>query len=60
MIHDGNKYIVQVTRQGPTSYFMSMNDSVVEADTHRLTDNGLLVSFDGSSYTTYMKEDVDK
>jgi hypothetical protein len=25
----------------------------------RLSDGGLLVSFDGSSYTTYMKEEVN-
>ena len=25
----------------------------------RLTDGGLLMSFDGSSYTTYMKEEVN-
>ena len=60
LINDGHKYILQVTRQGPTSYFLSMNDSVVEAETHRLTDGGLLVSYNGSSYTTYMKEQVDR
>ena len=35
-----------------------MNDSYIEAEAHRLSDGGLLVSVDGSSFTTYMKEEV--
>uniref|UniRef100_A0A8B9TMZ0 Acetyl-CoA carboxylase alpha n=1 Tax=Anas platyrhynchos TaxID=8839 RepID=A0A8B9TMZ0_ANAPL len=34
--------------------------SCVEVDVHRLSDGGLLLSYDGSSYTTYMKEEVDR
>uniref|UniRef100_A0A8C3D0D3 Acetyl-CoA carboxylase alpha n=1 Tax=Cairina moschata TaxID=8855 RepID=A0A8C3D0D3_CAIMO len=37
-----------------------MNSSCVEVDVHRLSDGGLLLSYDGSSYTTYMKEEVDR
>lgn len=37
-----------------------MNGSCVEVDVHRLSDGGLLLSYDGSSYTTYMKEEVDR
>lgn len=37
-----------------------MNGSDIEIDVHRLTDGGLLLSYDGSSHTTYMKEEVDR
>lgn len=51
---------LQVTRQSPNSYVVIMNGSCVEVDVHRLSDGGLLLSYDGSSYTTYMKEGVDR
>ena len=35
-----------------------MNNSYLAAEAHRLSDGGLLVSIDGSSYTTYMREEV--
>lgn len=37
-----------------------MNSSNIEIDVHRLSDGGLLLSYDGSSHTTYMKEEVDR
>ena len=43
---------------GPVRYFLQMNDSTLELEAHRLSDGGLLLSIDGSSYTTYMKEQV--
>uniref|UniRef100_A0A8C3N0R0 Uncharacterized protein n=1 Tax=Geospiza parvula TaxID=87175 RepID=A0A8C3N0R0_GEOPR len=49
-----------VTRQSPNCYVVIMNSSCVEVDVHRLSDGGLLLSYDGSSYTTYMKEEVDR
>uniref|UniRef100_A0A8B9GWE0 Acetyl-CoA carboxylase beta n=1 Tax=Astyanax mexicanus TaxID=7994 RepID=A0A8B9GWE0_ASTMX len=36
-----------------------MNGSDIEIDVHRLSDGGLLLSYSGSSYTTYMKEEID-
>lgn len=51
---------LQVTRQSPNCYVVIMNSSCVEVDVHRLSDGGLLLSYDGSSYTTYMKEEVDR
>ncbi|XP_053562795.1 acetyl-CoA carboxylase 1 [Bombina bombina] len=60
LIYEGKKYVVKVTRQSPNSYVVIMNDSCVEVDVHRLSDGGLLLSYDGSSYTTYMKEEVDR
>ncbi|KAL8199182.1 UNVERIFIED_CONTAM: hypothetical protein K2H54_036314 [Gekko kuhli] len=50
----------KVTRQSPNSYVVIMNGSCVEVDVHRLSDGGLLLSYDGSSYTTYLKEEVDR
>ena len=60
LIYEGTKYILKVTRQSPSSYVVIMNHSLVEVDVHRLSDGGVLLSYDGSSYTTYMKEEVDR
>ncbi|KAK1331292.1 hypothetical protein QTO34_009243 [Cnephaeus nilssonii] len=60
LIYEGIKYVLKVTRQSPNSYVVIMNGSCVEVDVHRLSDGGLLLSYDGSSYTTYMKEEVDR
>lgn len=37
---------------------IAMNNTSIEVDAHRLSDGGLLVSVDGASHTTYMKEEV--
>ncbi|XP_072302602.1 acetyl-CoA carboxylase 1 isoform X3 [Eucyclogobius newberryi] len=60
LIYEGIKYVLTVTRQSPNSYVVIMNNSCVEVDVHRLSDGGLLLSYDGSSYTTYLKEEVDR
>ncbi|XP_037603973.1 acetyl-CoA carboxylase 1 isoform X5 [Sebastes umbrosus] len=60
LIYEGTKYVLTVTRQCPNSYVVIMNHSSAEVDVHRLSDGGLLMSYDGSSYTTYMKEEVDR
>ncbi|XP_038054037.1 acetyl-CoA carboxylase-like isoform X2 [Patiria miniata] len=59
MIYEGYKYLINVTRQGPSSYFLCLNGSTLEVDVHRMSDGGLLVSFEGSSYTSYFKEQID-
>ena len=51
-------FLLQVVKSGPIKYFLSMNQSTLEIEAHRLSDGGLLLSVDGSSYTTYMKEQV--
>lgn len=37
-----------------------MNGSYKEVELHRLSDGGLLLSLDGASFTTYMREEVDR
>lgn len=37
-----------------------MNGSFKEIEVHRLSDGGILLSVDGSSFTTYMREEVDR
>ncbi|KAK3538673.1 hypothetical protein QTP86_012135 [Hemibagrus guttatus] len=59
LIYEGIKYCLKVARQSPTTYVIIMNGSDIEIDVHRLSDGGLLLSYSGSSYTTYMKEEVD-
>jgi len=58
LIYEGNKYVLQVSKMGPTNYFINLNESTIEVEAHRLTDGGLLISMDGASHTTYMKEEV--
>ncbi|KAA0716748.1 Acetyl-CoA carboxylase 2 [Triplophysa tibetana] len=55
LIYDGVKYSLK----SPTTYVIIMNASDIEVDVHRLSDGGLLLSYGGSSYTTYMKEEID-
>ena len=60
LIYEGVKYAVEVTKSGPNSYFLVMNGTYKEVEIHRLTDSGLLLSVDGASHTTYMREEVDR
>ena len=48
-----------MSRIRPTVYSLLMNNSLSQVDVHRMTDGTLLVSLNGSSYTTYFKEEVD-
>ncbi|KAI1309415.1 Acetyl-CoA carboxylase [Halotydeus destructor] len=59
LIYEGVKYVVSVTKSGPNNYFLVMNDTYREVEIHRLSDSGLLLSVEGSSHTTYIKEEVD-
>ena len=49
-----------MARQSPTTYVLIMNAMDIEIDVHRLSDGGLLLSYDGNSYTTYMKEEIGR
>uniref|UniRef100_E9PSQ0 acetyl-CoA carboxylase n=1 Tax=Rattus norvegicus TaxID=10116 RepID=E9PSQ0_RAT len=59
LIYGGIKYVLKVARQSLTMFVLIMNGCHIEIDAHRLNDGGLLLSYNGSSYTTYMKEEVD-
>ncbi|XP_035113398.1 acetyl-CoA carboxylase 2 isoform X1 [Callithrix jacchus] len=59
LIYGGVKYILKVARQSLTMFILIMNGCHIEIDAHRLNDGGLLLSYNGNSYTTYMKEEVD-
>lgn len=60
LINDGNKYKIQATKSGQNTYFLHMSGSFKEIELHRLNDGGILLSVDGASFTTYMKEEVDR
>ncbi|KAJ6219257.1 hypothetical protein RDWZM_005069 [Blomia tropicalis] len=60
LIYEGKKYVVTVTKSGANSYFLVMNGTHKEIEVHRMSDSGLLLSIDHSSYTTYMKEEVER
>ncbi|XP_069882456.1 acetyl-CoA carboxylase 2 isoform X1 [Dipodomys merriami] len=59
LIYGGVKYILKVARQSLTTFVLIMNGCHIEIDAHRLNDGGLLLSYNGNSYTTYLKEEVD-
>ena len=48
----------QATKVSTGGYVVQMNGSSTEADAHRMADGSLLVSVDGSSYSTYMRDEV--
>ncbi|XP_011499057.1 PREDICTED: acetyl-CoA carboxylase isoform X2 [Ceratosolen solmsi marchali] len=60
LINDGYKYKVEAAKSGLNSYFLVMNGSYKEVEVHRLSDGGLLLSLDGASFTTYMREELDR
>ncbi|CAF3453887.1 unnamed protein product [Rotaria socialis] len=59
LLCDSIKYKLQVTKCGPSCFFVVMNESYVEVEANRMNDGGILINLDGSSYLTFMKEDVD-
>uniref|UniRef100_W4VRL7 Putative acetyl-coa carboxylase n=1 Tax=Corethrella appendiculata TaxID=1370023 RepID=W4VRL7_9DIPT len=60
LIAEGIRYKVQAAKSGPNTYFLVMNGAFKEVEVHRLSDGGMLLSLEGASYTTYMKEEVDR
>lgn len=60
LISEGNRYKVQAAKSGTNTYFLVMNGSFKEVEVHRLSDGGMLLSLEGASYTTYMKEEVER
>lgn len=60
LVYDGVKYFISVTKCGINSYFLVMNGTYKCVEFHHLSDSGLLLSIDGSSLTTYMKEEVER
>ncbi|XP_043240119.1 acetyl-CoA carboxylase-like isoform X2 [Amphibalanus amphitrite] len=59
LILDGIKYVVSASRTGPNQYFLALNNSYKEIEVHRMRDSSMLLSVDGMSFNTYMKEEVD-
>lgn len=60
LLHEGFKYHLSVTKNGPTQYFLVMNGSHKTVDVFSLSDAGLLISVDGTSYATYLQNEADK
>lgn len=58
LVSDTYRYKLLATKCSPNNYILVMNDSCVEVEVHRLMDGGLLVNLDGSSYVTFLMEDV--
>jgi len=60
LIHQGVKYVLVVTKISETGYYITCNNWNMEVDVYKLSDGGLLLSLDGISRTTYMKEEIDR
>jgi biotin carboxylase/biotin carboxyl carrier protein len=60
LINEGIKYSLKVSRIQPTMYSLFMNNCLLLVDVHRMTDRTLLISVNGASYTTYLKDEVDQ
>ncbi|KAK7068522.1 hypothetical protein SK128_027163 [Halocaridina rubra] len=60
LISDGVKYHVKATKSGPTQYFLMLNNSHKIVDFFRMSDAGLLLSVDGVSLVSYLKDEVDR
>lgn len=60
LISDGIKYHIKATKSGPTQYFLVLNGTNKAMDFFRMSDGGLLLSVDGASHVTYLKDEVDK
>lgn len=60
LISEGVKYHVKATKSGPTQYFLVLNGTSKVVDFFRMSDGGLLLSLDGVSQVTYLKDEVDK
>ncbi|KRZ71508.1 Acetyl-CoA carboxylase, partial [Trichinella papuae] len=58
LTHEDVRYVVEVTRCCPQAYFLVMNGSGVEVEFHRMSDGGMLISYNSNSYTCYMNEEV--
>ncbi|XP_052203206.1 acetyl-CoA carboxylase 1-like [Diospyros lotus] len=55
---EGSKYTINITRGGPGSYRLRMNESEIEAEIHTLRDGGLLMQLDGNSHVIYAEEEA--
>lgn len=60
LIANNVKYQVQACRTAQKKFLLTLNESVKEIETYEMIDGGLLLSLDGSSYTTYMFDDVER
>ncbi|XP_076818165.1 acetyl-CoA carboxylase-like isoform X1 [Clavelina lepadiformis] len=56
----GVKYVLKATKTSDCEYYIQCNDWNMEVDVYRLSDGGLLLSLDGISRTTYLKEEIDR
>ncbi|XP_054796887.1 acetyl-CoA carboxylase 1-like [Prosopis cineraria] len=55
---EGSKYMINMSRGGPGSYRLRMNESEIEAEIHTLRDGGLLMQLDGNSHVIYAEEEA--
>lgn len=60
LIADRIRYTLQVCSTAPNAYALLMNGTQKTVTLHRQADGGLLLTVDGATHTTYMREEVDR
>jgi len=60
LLSGDTRFQLLVSRSGPHSYVLEMNNSFIFVDMHQLSDGGRLVLLGDRSYVTYIKEEIDK
>lgn len=58
LIYKQMRFIIQVSRTGPNTFYLTMNNSHKTLDGYVLSDGGILLCVDQKSYTTYMNEEI--
>lgn len=60
LIADQTRYTLQACATAPNAYALLMNGTRKTVPLHRLADGGLLLTVDGATRTTYMREEIDR
>lgn len=58
LIYNKMRFILSVSRTGPNTFYLVMNNSHKILDGYYLADGGILLCVDQKSYTTYMNEEA--
>lgn len=56
LIYEQTKYRMKITKSGPNSFDLSINNWITSADVHTLADDGMLVLLDGKKHVVYGQE----
>lgn len=58
LIYNKMRFIIHVSRTGPNTFYLAMNNSHKILDGYDMSDGGILLCVNQKSYTTYMNEEI--